>query len=92
VRGLFRSARCGWGNPCPEKFPGLKTWAESSFRTLRGDDPEEAKVWPFVSESTGRKFYIHCWFDKRFQVVTAESDGAQPPSDFPFSFAPVSLL
>src|SRR5438477_4583127 len=43
--------RCPSGNP--------KVY---SFDPLSRDDPEGAKAWPYASESTGRKFYIDCWY------------------------------
>ncbi len=43
--------RCPSGNP--------KVY---SFDPLSRDDPEGAKAWAYVSESTGKKFYIHCWY------------------------------
>jgi prepilin-type N-terminal cleavage/methylation domain-containing protein len=42
---------------CPSGLPEVYTFGPSSR-----DDPEGAKAWPFVSESTGKKFYIHCWY------------------------------
>ncbi len=42
---------------CPSGLPEVYT-----FGPTARDDPEGAKAWPFVSESTGRKFYIHCWY------------------------------
>jgi len=42
---------------CPSGLPEVYT-----FGPVSRDDPEGAKAWPFVSESTGRKFYIHCWY------------------------------
>src|SRR6266511_4876748 len=42
---------------CPSGLPEVYTFGPGSR-----DDPEGAKAWPFVSDSTGRKFYIHCWY------------------------------
>src|SRR5262245_34360533 len=42
---------------CPSGTPKVY-----SFDPLSRDDPEGAKAWPFVSESTGRKFYVDCWY------------------------------
>ena len=42
---------------CPSGLPAVYTFGPASR-----DDPEGAKAWPFASESTGRKFYIHCWY------------------------------
>ena len=33
-----------------------------SFDPTARDDQEGAKAWPFASESTGKKFYIDCWY------------------------------
>ena len=33
-----------------------------SFDPTSRDDPEGAKAWPYPSESSGRKFYIDCWY------------------------------
>jgi prepilin-type N-terminal cleavage/methylation domain-containing protein/prepilin-type processing-associated H-X9-DG protein len=33
-----------------------------NFPPSSRDDPEGAKAWPFASESTGKKFYIDCWY------------------------------
>ena len=42
---------------CPSGLPQVY----SSNPTSR-HDPEGAKAWPFVSTSTGRKFFIDCWY------------------------------
>lgn len=42
---------------CPSGIPKVY-----SFDPISRDDPEGAKAWPFASESTGRKFYIDCWY------------------------------
>src|SRR5207244_6495716 len=42
---------------CPSGVP--KVYA---FDPTARDDPEGAKAWPYSSESTGKKFYIDCWY------------------------------
>ncbi|MDE3067372.1 MAG: prepilin-type N-terminal cleavage/methylation domain-containing protein [Verrucomicrobiota bacterium] len=42
---------------CPSGIPAVY----SSDPTSRSD-PEGAKAWPFISSSTGRKFFIDCWY------------------------------
>ena len=42
---------------CPSGLPEVYTFAPTSR-----DDPEGARAWPFVSESAGKKSYIHCWY------------------------------
>ncbi len=42
---------------CPSGTPKVY-----SFDPVSRDDPEGGKAWPFVSESTGRKFYVDCWY------------------------------
>ena len=42
---------------CPSGSPKVY-----SFDPLSRDDPEGAKAWPYASESTGKKFYIDCWY------------------------------
>ena len=33
-----------------------------SFNPSSRSDPEGAKAWPYASTSTGRKFFIDCWY------------------------------
>ena len=61
---------------CPSGLPEVYT-----FGPTARDDPEGAKAWPFVSESTGRKFYIHCWYG--INGSTAH------PNRWPFNRIPV---
>src|SRR5258708_2037838 len=42
---------------CPSGLPAVYSFNPSS-RT----DPEGAKAWPFASTSTGRRFFIDCWY------------------------------
>ncbi len=42
---------------CPSGLPQVY-----SFNPTTRDDPEGAKAWPYASESTGKKFYIDCWY------------------------------
>src|ERR1043166_1524269 len=42
---------------CPSGLPEVYTFGPSSR-----DDPEGARAWPYVSESAGQKFYVHCWY------------------------------
>lgn len=42
---------------CPSGLPEAY-----SFNPTSRDDPEGAKAWPYASESTGKKFYIHSWY------------------------------
>ena len=42
---------------CPDGLPKVY-----SFNPVSRDDPEGAKAWPFVSTSTGKKFFIACWY------------------------------
>jgi prepilin-type N-terminal cleavage/methylation domain-containing protein len=42
---------------CPSGLPEVYTFGPTSR-----DDPEGAKAWPYASESTGGKFYVHCWY------------------------------
>lgn len=42
---------------CPSGLP--KVYA---FDPISRDDQEGARAWPFVSESTGTRFYIDCWY------------------------------
>jgi prepilin-type N-terminal cleavage/methylation domain-containing protein len=42
---------------CPAGLPQVY-----SFTPTSRSDPEGAKAWPYVSTSTGRKFFIDCWY------------------------------
>jgi prepilin-type N-terminal cleavage/methylation domain-containing protein len=42
---------------CPSGLPSVY-----SFNPTSRNDPEGAKAWPFASTSTGRKFFIDCWY------------------------------
>src|SRR5436190_23168507 len=42
---------------CPSGIPKVY-----SFDPTSREDPEGAKAWPFASESTGRRFYVDCWY------------------------------
>jgi prepilin-type N-terminal cleavage/methylation domain-containing protein len=42
---------------CPSGLPSVYSLGPSSR-----SDPEGAKAWPFVSTSTGQKFFIDCWY------------------------------
>jgi prepilin-type N-terminal cleavage/methylation domain-containing protein/prepilin-type processing-associated H-X9-DG protein len=42
---------------CPAGLPEVY-----SFNPTSRSDPEGAKAWPYASTSTGRKFFIHCWY------------------------------
>lgn len=42
---------------CPSGLPAIYSLNPSSR-----DDPEGAKAWPFVSTSTGKKFFVPCWY------------------------------
>ena len=42
---------------CPSGLPKVY-----SFTPTSRDDPEGATAWPFVSTSTGKKFFIPCWY------------------------------
>ncbi|HEU0009034.1 MAG TPA: type II secretion system protein [Verrucomicrobiae bacterium] len=61
---------------CPSGLPEVYTFGPGSR-----DDPEGAKAWPFVSESTGGKFYVHCWYG--INGSTAH------PQKWPFSRIPL---
>jgi prepilin-type N-terminal cleavage/methylation domain-containing protein len=42
---------------CPSGTPKVY-----SFDPTSRDDPEGAKAWSYPSESTGKKFYVDCWY------------------------------
>lgn len=42
---------------CPAGLPAVY-----SFNPTSRADPEGAKAWPYVSTSTGKKFFIDCWY------------------------------
>ena len=42
---------------CPSGLPAVY-----SVNPTSRDDPEGAKAWPFVSTSTGQKFFVDCWY------------------------------
>ncbi len=42
---------------CPSALPKVY-----KFGPISRDDPEGAMAWPYASESTGKKFYIDCWY------------------------------
>jgi prepilin-type N-terminal cleavage/methylation domain-containing protein len=42
---------------CPAGLPSVY-----SFNPTSRSDPEGAKAWPYASTSTGRKFFIDCWY------------------------------
>jgi prepilin-type N-terminal cleavage/methylation domain-containing protein/prepilin-type processing-associated H-X9-DG protein len=42
---------------CPSGLPNVY-----SLQPTSRQDPEGAKPWPYTSESTGNKFYVHSWY------------------------------
>src|SRR5262249_38195349 len=55
--GYFKMAAGASVFRCPS---GLA--AVYSFDPTSRSDPEGAKAWPYISTSTGRKFFIDCWY------------------------------
>jgi len=60
-----------------------------SFNPISRDDPEGCKAFPFVSESTGNKFYINAWYGLNGELGNSGKwpfhryplpDGSQKPS------------
>lgn len=42
---------------CPSGLPAVY-----SFPPTSRDDPEGARAWPYPSESTGKKYFVPCWY------------------------------
>ena len=61
---------------CPSGLPAIYSLNPSSR-----DDPEGAKAWPFVSTSTGKKFFIPCWYGINGTTGT--------PQSWPFTRVPL---
>ena len=55
--GYYKVALSGSVFRCPSGSPKVY-----SFNPTSRSDPEGAKAWPFASTSTGRKFFIDCWY------------------------------
>ena len=55
--GYYKIAPGGSVFRCPSGLPAVY-----SFNPTSRSDPEGAKAWPFMSTSTGRKFFIDCWY------------------------------
>jgi prepilin-type N-terminal cleavage/methylation domain-containing protein len=55
--GYYKMATGGSVFRCPSGLPAVY-----SFNPTSRVDPEGAKAWPFASTSTGRKFFIDCWY------------------------------
>src|SRR5881397_46071 len=60
---------------CPSGLPEVYTFGPTSR-----DDPEGAKAWPYASESSGGKFYVHCWY--------GINGSTSHPNRWPFSRIP----
>ena len=66
---------------CPSGLPAVY-----SFNPTSRDDPEGAKAWPYASMSTGKKFFIDCWYGINgttgnpdfWPFVRIPLDGGQP--------------
>ncbi len=55
--GYYKVASGGSVFRCPSGLPSVY-----SFNPTSRSDPEGAKAWPFASTSTGKKFFIDCWY------------------------------
>jgi len=55
--GYYKVASGGSVFRCPSGLPSVY-----SFNPTSRNDPEGAKAWPFASTSTGRKFFVDCWY------------------------------
>jgi prepilin-type N-terminal cleavage/methylation domain-containing protein len=55
--GYYKIALSGSVFRCPSGSPHVY-----SFNPSSRNDPEGAKAWPFMSTSTGRKFFIDSWY------------------------------
>jgi len=55
--GYYKVASGGSVFRCPSGLPSVY-----SFNPTSRSDPEGAKAWPFASTSTGRRFFIDCWY------------------------------
>ena len=55
---------------CPSGLPSVY-----DNNPIARDDPEGAKAFPFTSESTGRRFFVHCWYG----LNAALGDAGQRP-------------
>src|SRR5262249_26739625 len=55
--GYFKMAAGASVFRCPSGLPAVY-----SFDPTSRSDPEGAKAWPYISTSTGRKFFIDCWY------------------------------
>ncbi len=75
---------------CPSGLPEAY-----SFPPTSRDDPEGAKAWPYASESTGKKFYIDCWYgmngstgsSKKWPFTRVPMDGTKSVSVNKFNSA-----
>ena len=63
---------------CPSGAPKVY-----SFDPTSRDDPEGAKAWPYVSESTGKKFYVDCWY--------GINGSTGNPQKWPFTRVPMDM-
>ena len=54
---FYKIADQGMVFRCPSGLPKVY-----KFGPITRDDPEGAMAWPYPSESTGKKFYIDCWY------------------------------
>jgi prepilin-type N-terminal cleavage/methylation domain-containing protein len=55
--GYYKVPDSGSVFRCPSGLPSVY-----SFNPTSRSDPEGAKAWPFASTSTGKKFFIDCWY------------------------------
>ena len=55
--GYYKLCEGGSVFRCPSGLPSVY-----SFNPTSRSDPEGAKAWPYASTSTGRKFFIDCWY------------------------------
>src|SRR5690242_21924336 len=55
--GYYKVPQGGSVFRCPAGSPSVY-----SFNPTSRSDPEGAKAWPFASTSTGKKFFIDCWY------------------------------
>src|SRR6266404_5379789 len=55
--GYYKVSPAGSVFRCPSGLPSVY-----SFNPTSRGDPEGAKAWPFASTSTGRRFFIDCWY------------------------------
>jgi prepilin-type N-terminal cleavage/methylation domain-containing protein/prepilin-type processing-associated H-X9-DG protein len=61
---------------CPSGLPNIY-----SFDPTSRDDPEGAKAWPFPSTSTGKSFFVPCWYGINGTTGT--------PQSWPFTRVPL---